>query len=195
MEQTWNWSVVLPPGWASVPTDAEGGRRKIKAVLDRALAQQPRDSVAVARRAIEAELAERLGVARQAGAQAVHVQVETTGGAPVSSCLTGVVLTLIEDTSAQEAVLQRLFGAESDVEELSSVELAGLPTLRRQRRRVAPLAPGAPDVVETAVDFVVDLPDSDDVLALTFSTQTDELREPLIALFDAMAGTLDVSRA
>ena len=47
---------------------------------------------------------------------------------------------------------------------------------------------------EQVQDVVVDLPDSDDLLVLTFTTQSDGLRVPLMELFEAMAGTLVVER-
>lgn len=192
-ETAWTWSLVLPPGWATLPTEAQAGRRRIRSLLDRALAHQPRDSVATARRAIEVELEQRLSLAAEVGAEAVHALVETTGGLPVTSALVGVVLTLLDDKGLDLPALSRVFGAEGEVQELRQVDLGGLSAIRRQRRRSVPLGTGGQYAMETAVDFVVDLPGGDDILALAFTTFTDAVSEALVELFDAMAGTLVIS--
>lgn len=113
-------------------------------------------------------------------------------GLPVSAALTVARLAL-PSADAASALHPLLAGGEHVVES-GRAQLAGLPAMRRRRRWIGPVldGEGAPQVPQTAVDYVVALPDDDDLLVLSFSTLSEPVVEQLVAVFDAVAGTLQL---
>lgn len=87
-----------------------------------------------------------------------------------------------------------MFGDSEGVVTSTTARLADLPALRRHRRVLMQPDEGSParePVWRTHVDWVVQLPDAD-YLVLAFSTQTDPVAAELTALFDAIAGSLQL---
>jgi hypothetical protein len=77
------------------------------------------------------------------------------------------------------------------VRELTVVEVAGEPALRRLSTREEPV-PAAGDLpagtlVVTQLEYAVPLPGTDSLLLLAFSTPVEALAEPLVTLFDVIA--------
>lgn len=186
----WDWELLLPPGWVRLPTDAQQARRAVTALLDRRLAHLPRDAVAAGRRTLERELRARLAEARDAGAGDVFAQVDLVAGVPVSAGLTVARLAAPAEDGALLAGLVSVLGRSTDVVQRSAEQCAGRPALRRRRRFVRAVEDGLPALPQTGVDWVVSLPDSPDVLVLSFATASDPVADELVALFDAVACSL-----
>lgn len=113
-------------------------------------------------------------------------------GLPVSAGLTMARLVVPADDAALLPGLASVLGASGDVLESSVEQCGGQPALRRRRRSVRALEDGGVPLPQTSVDWVVSLPDSDDVLVLAFATVTDPVVEELVALIDAVALTLQL---
>lgn len=191
----WDWVLLLPPGWARLPTAAPQARRAVTGLLDRRLRHLPRDEIAQVRRALERELRTSLSEARAAGASDVYMQVDLISGMPVSAALTVARIEVAADEQTLLEGLTRVLGASGDVVESGSGTAGGLPALRRRRHFQRPLAAGLEPTAQTAVDWLVSLPGANDVLVLSFVTSTAPVADELVVLFDAVARSLEVVRA
>lgn len=189
----WDWVLLLPPGWVRMPTAAAAGRRAVAAMLDRRLRHLPRDQIAGGRRRLEQELRQQLAAARASGASEVYAQVDLVHGMPVSAGLTVGRLQVGGDDESLMKGLTALLGAAGDVVACEPATVGGVPALRRRRRFLRAVADGTPALPQTAVDWVVPLPDSDDVLVLAFATSTEQIADALVALFDAIAMSLELT--
>lgn len=185
-----DWTVLLPSGWATFPTDPEKARAAIRRTTDRMMQGRARDELVQARIDAERTLGELVERARRSGAAAVHLLVDPVRDVPVSASL---VVSELSVTSERELAAQiaRVLGQASGVVENDRVELAGLPALRRRRRTRAARDDRFPDaeVWETCLDVVVET-GPDELLVLTFATMTDQVADELVVLFDAIAGSL-----
>jgi hypothetical protein len=188
----WRWTLLLPPGWVRLPTGAAEGRRAVTALLDRRLQHVPRDAVAQSRRAMQAELHRVLEEARQAGASEVYSQMDLVHGLPVSAGLTVSRVQVPADREQVRTGLGGVLGTGEGVVESGGAEVNGLPALRRRRHLLREPAPGAAPQPHVAVDWVVPLPDGDDVLLLAFATSTTKVAEELVQLFDAIAQSIEL---
>lgn len=191
----WRGRLLLPPGWATLPTDdPQRSRQAVNRLLTRQLAHLPRDRTATARRVLTRELVEQLADARRAGASAVHTQVQLMRGLPVTAGLTVLALPAPAAESALLPLLARVFGDASGVLSTELTHLAELPAVRRHRRvEVAPVEGqrSQQPFWRTHLDWVVTLPDGD-YLVLAFSTSTDPVAGELVQLFDAIAASLEL---
>lgn len=190
----WDYVLLLPPGWVRLPTSATEGRRAVAALLDRRLRRLPRDEVATGRRIMERELRAQLSQARLAGASEVYAQVDLIRGMPVSAGLIVSRQSVRVRDDALVTGLGAVLGSSEGVVESGPVRLeSGLPALRRVRRFQHVVAEGTPPQEQTTVDWVVSLPDSDDLLVLAFATSTPQVADALVMLFDAVAQSLELS--
>jgi hypothetical protein len=188
----WQWELLVPPGWWRLPVEPAAARAAVRELLDRRLAGRPRDEVAPLRISLDRQLRAALRQARDAGAEQVWTQVELIRGLPVSAALTVARVPL--PSADVVAELHPLLAGGEHVVESGRAQLAGLPAMRRRRRWVGPVldAEDAPPVPHTAVDWVLALPDDDDLLVLSFSTLSEPVVEQLVAVFDAVAATLQL---
>ena len=189
----WDWVLLLPPGWVRLPTAAAEARRAVRSLVGRRLRHLPRDQIAAGRRVLERELRQQLAEARDAGASDVYAQVDLIRGMPVSAGLTVSLLQVAGDGDTLLRGLTAVLGAAGDVVESGTAAAGDLPALRRRRRFRRSLSDGAPALTHTAVDWVVSLPDGDDVLVLAFATATEQVADALVALFDAIAQSLEIA--
>ncbi|MCW2616595.1 MAG: hypothetical protein JWN08_3589 [Frankiales bacterium] len=191
----WRWHLLMPPGWVRLPADdAERWRRAVARLLDRRQSHLPRDQTATARRALTRELLGQLGDARRAGATEVHTLMELVRGLPVTAGLTVVPLPAEDGQRSLLTALQQVFADSDGRVATEAARIAGQPALRRHRRVLGPPAEGAPDGAQdwrTHLDWVVELPDGDH-LVLSFATRTGPIAAELVALFDAVAGSLQL---
>ena len=190
-----DWSVVLPSTWTTIPTEEQAARPVIKRLIDRSFDGHPRDQLAVHRARLDQTMRRQCAAAAEVGAAHVHALTEPVRGYPVSATLVGVALDLPPDGDLLDAVTEVLGSAEGSVS-ATETELNGLFALRRLRRVPSRLDddPTSPEVMTTHVEYVVGLPD-DSLLVLAFTTSTEPLQEALVALFDAIASTLQVTQA
>lgn len=183
------WQVLLPGGWTSLPTAQGEAPRAIRRTVDRVLRGKPRDELVGFRVEVERGLVELVDQAREQGASRVHLLLEPVAGVPVSASLVVAELTHTDDAALAEAVAVVLGGGEGVVH-TSQVVLGDRPALRRVRRTLESAAPEAVEPTwHTRVDYAVDTA-SGELLLLVFATSTDALATPLVAMFDAIAGTL-----
>ncbi|RBY96218.1 hypothetical protein DQ237_10150 [Blastococcus sp. TF02-8] len=188
----WRWTLLLPRGWVSLPTDAKAGAAAVRRLIDRRTAHLPRDEVAPARRRLTVELRGMLGEARDAGVEAVHAHLDLMRGLPVTATCS---VLLHKGAAADPRTLAQLAGAlgsADTVTELDVDSLAGLAAIRRRRRGVVTVDGAEASVPSTGLDWIVPLPDGEGVLAMSFSTVTEPVVEELVVLFDAIAGTLQL---
>lgn len=190
----WSWTLLLPPGWVSLPTEAKADAAAVRRLIDRRTAHLPRDEVAAARRRLTVELRGMLGQARDAGVEAVHAQLELMRGLPVTATCT---VTLLDGAASDPRTLAQLaagLGSAGTVTEHDVHALAGLPAIRRRRRGRVTADGSEGSVPSTGLDWIVPLPDGEGVLALSFTTVTEPVAEELVVLFDAIAGTLQLDQ-
>ncbi|MGZ4591013.1 MAG: hypothetical protein ACXV2I_09530, partial [Actinomycetes bacterium] len=186
------WSVLLPPGWTTLPTEPEAARAASKRLIDRMFEGKPRDELVTARIEIDTLLRRQVDQAREAGASFVHALTEPIRGVPVSATLIGVPVQVRTGDDLLDA-LTEVLGTADGVVESGEDTIGGTFALRRVRRRRGRLDEGVdgPEVTSTYVDYVVPL-SADRLLVLAFSTSTDQLRDELVVLFDAIASTLQL---
>lgn len=184
------WELMMPPGWWRLPTRADLARPAVQRLLDRTFRGRARDELIGLRIDLDRELTAAVRRAGEQGATTLYTLVEPIAGVPVSADL---VVTPIS-ASAGRDVTREVIAALSDdtgLIERGRVVVGDRPALRRLRRtREQVLVDGeTSERWQTTLDFVVDL-GPDDLLMLTFSTLTDQVRNELVLVFDAIASTL-----
>lgn len=191
----WRWTLLLPPNWVTLPVEPAAGRAAVKRLLDRQLAALPRDRVATVRRLLESELRNLLGQARDAGVSALHAHLALVRGLPVSASCTVRMLRGGVDDPRLVAEMADVLGADGTVVEIDVRPLAGLPAIRRRRHRAMPVEGTGRSTWTTGLDWVVPLPDGEGAVMLCFGTVTEPVADQLVELFDAMAGSLQLTPA
>ena len=185
------WQVLLPPGWTTIPTEAEAARAASKRLIDQAFAGKPRDELVHARIELDTLLRRQAAQAAEAGARYVHALTRPIRGLPVSATLITVPLTIQDDTSLLDT-LTDVLGASDGVEEVGETQVGQWFALRRVRRTRGRLddQQQGPEITSTHVEYVVALPD-DEMLVMAFTTSTEPVRRELVVLFDAIASSLE----
>ena len=184
------WSLMLPPGWWHVPLDERRGQ-SVTALLENRLASLPRDRVAPLRRELEGELSRLAERAAQNGATDLYLSVDLMCGLPVAaSCLVTVVPTGV-GAALPAAELAAMMGDQPD-DEVGVLEVAGAPAARVRRREPVTEADGfaTGELPVTRVQVYVPVPNKTETLLLSFSTPIDPIADAMVALFDAIAGSL-----
>lgn len=188
--QDWQWFLLLPPNWVSLPVEAEAGREAVRRLVDRQTSHLPRDRVATVRRRMQRDLRALLAEAREAGASSLHAHLGLIRGVPVSGTCAVAHLRGATDDPRLVAELALAFGRDDAVVEVDVRPLAGLPAVRRRRRGSMPVEGTGRPVPTTGLDWAVPLPDGGGALVLSFGTVTDPVADELVHLFDAIAGSL-----
>jgi hypothetical protein len=184
------WSLLLPPGWWHIPLDERRGQ-SVAALLDRQLASLPRDRVATLRRELEGELTRLVERAVANGAVEMYLNVDLMRGLPVAaSCLVTVVPTGAV-TALPAAELAGMM-AERPGDEVGVLEVAGAPAARVRRREPVTDADGLStgELAVTRLQVYVPVPNTAEMLLLSFSTPMDPIADAMVTLFDAIAGSL-----
>ncbi|KAA1421751.1 hypothetical protein F0U44_05630 [Nocardioides humilatus] len=183
------WRILMPQGWASIPT-GDGAAKVVERIVLRAVGHPHRDELIKIRIELDRQLRGLVTEARHQGAAYVHTIVDPMHGMPVSGSLVVVEVIGPTDDAILEQVRVVLGQGEGQIE-VSTEEVAGYAALRRVRRvlKPVPFDSLSEPVVNIHVDYVVDVGPGN-VLMLAFSTMSEDLATEMIALFDAMAGTL-----
>jgi hypothetical protein len=117
----------------------------------------------------------------------LYLSLTAVGGFPVACSLT---VTLVEEhpdrLGAHDVVLE--FVAATSSVESSSGELDGLPTGRRERRLPAKID-SQHSYDSIVVQHLLPIPGTTGFVLLDFSTPLVAVREPMIAIFDAIASS------
>jgi len=184
------WSLLLPPGWWHIPLD-ERRAQSVKALLDRQLASLPRDRVATLRRELDGELTRQVERAVANDAVELYLNVDLMRGLPVAaSCLVTVVR--VEFGTALPATeLAALMGDEPG-DQVGVLEVAGAQAARVRRREPVTDADGLStgELAVTRLQVYVPVPNTTEMLLLSFSTPMDPIADAMVTLFDAIAGSL-----
>lgn len=170
-----DFAVLLPPGWVRIPLDASADAR-MAAIVTAKVADLPAPQRDRVRQRLTTVLRDTLRSARNAGGIDVLISLGEIRGVPIAaSCLVtyldrGQAMSL----DALHAELSRDGGAPS------WTEIGGARALRHRHS----------DGEATLVDYFTAVPGRPGLLSLSFGTVVAPLAEPLVSLFDAIAGSL-----
>jgi hypothetical protein len=183
------WSVLLPPGWTTLPTEPEAARAAIKRLIDRFFEGKPRDELVHVRIQLDTALRHQVDRAREAGAAYVHSLTEPIHGMPVSAI--GVAVAVRTEDSLLDALTGVLGSAEGTVEsgEVTVDGRLALRRVRRERERLGGGTEGEP-VMTTSLDFVEPTA-VEEILVLSLTT-TNNLSSREVQ--GAPGRTLDLTR-
>ena len=207
-----DFAVLLPPGWTRIRLD--GREIPITAGLIAAkVAGLPPAEREQARRLLTRMLHDTLRRAREVGGTDVLISLAESHGVPIAaSCL----VTYLDrgDQAPLDGLLAEL-GAKGG--EVTAVEIAGSPAIRRRSAIATPMPPrprrapasgtagngamgngaagnGTGDEpvssAVTIVDYFLPVPGRPGVLALSFATPVEPLADALVLQFDAIAESL-----
>ncbi len=184
------WSLLLPPGWWHIPLDERRGQ-SVTALLDRQLASLPRDRVAALRRELDAELTRLVERAVANGAVEMYLNVDLMRGLPVAASCLATVVPVGFGTALPATELAALMGDRPD-DEVGVLEVAGAPAARVRRREPVGDEHGQStgELAVTRLQVYVPVPNAAQMLLLSFSTPIDPIADAMVALFDAIAGSL-----
>ena len=184
------WSLLLPPEWWHIPLD-ERRHQSIKALLDRRLASLPRDRVATLRRELERELTRLAERAVANDAVEMYLNVDLMRGLPVAASCLVTVVTVGFGTAMPATELAALMGDQPG-DEVGVLEVAGAPAARVRRREPVSEADGLStgELAVTRLQVYVPVPNTTEMLLLSFSTPMDPIADAMVTLFDAIAGSL-----
>lgn len=194
----WGYALLVPSLWTRLPVDPVGSRAVVRRLLDERFASLPRDAVARLRNQAERELRRSVEQAVDAGAVELWLHTGLVRGLTLAASLT---VTVVPGAGAEGLV--GLVGAPGG--DVVSTQLVPVPdgqAVRRLKRTAAGTDPEATRGVlrdalppATVVDWVHPVPESADLLLLTFATtHAEPVREALVALFDAVGASLVWSR-
>ncbi|MGH3773333.1 MAG: hypothetical protein ACRDRW_18380 [Pseudonocardiaceae bacterium] len=184
------WSLLLPPGWWHIPLYERRGQ-SITALLDHRLASLPRDRVAALRRELDGELTRQVERAVVSGAVEMYLSVDLMRGLPVAASCLVTVVPAGAATALPAAELAALLG-ERPGDEVGVLEVAGAPAARVRRREPVTEADGLStgELAVTRLQVYVPVPNTAEMVLLSFSTPMDPIADAMVALFDAIAGSL-----
>lgn len=184
------WSLLLPPGWWHIALDEHRGQ-SVKALLDRQLASLPRDRVATLRRDLDGELTRLVERAVANGAVEMYLNVDLMRGLPVAASCLVTVVPLGFGTALPATELADLLGDQPG-DEVGVLEVAGASAARVRRREEVTDEDGMTtgDLAVTRLQVYVPVPNTTEMLLLSFSTPMDPIADAMVGLFDAIAGSL-----
>jgi hypothetical protein len=170
-----DFTVLLPPGWVRIPLDGDEGAR-MSAIVTAKVADVPQPQREQVRQRLITVLRDTLRSARNVGGLDVLVSLGEVRGVPIAaSCL----VTYLE--RGGKVPLEGLHAELARDDGLVTwTEIAGSRAVRRRHA----------DASATMVDFFVPVPGRPGLLSLSFGTIIEPLAEPLVMLFDAIAGSL-----
>jgi hypothetical protein len=200
-----DYSLLLPPGWARLPT-GPAAAEAVTRLVNRRFQSLPADQRELLRRKVRREILGLLTSAEAAGGIEVHLLVDPVRGHAVSAaCLASYVTSSSPGRQLSAADLLPEISGEEPGATVTLAAVGGGDAVRRlyvteASPALATMDPAtAVNDVEsmhaalprtTHVDYVVPVPGSEGHLLLAFSTATGEVADELVLLFDAMTATL-----
>ena len=164
---------------------------RLRAIVDDALRQYPRDSTFAARAALTEQLAELVADARRNRALAVHVELAPLGGLPQGgSCVLSHIVAPVDDAVVAARQLAELQLARRPEAHVALATVADQPAVRvqaRGREDRADLTPGH------LVDVFVTLPDGSGFVLLAFAFRDTPVATAMVGLVDAIVDTISFS--
>jgi hypothetical protein len=178
--------LVTPAGWFDLDLDpVTGPGRRAKLVRRRVGGGRERAEL---RRQIQARLDDAAERAMASGARFASCYSEVFEGVQVAATLVGFVSRDIDHTALGDAV-DRLRRADPGAE-IELVDLPAGPAVRRLADVESPVEGSEHTKATVSVEYFVPMPEGGRTLLLAFSTPSLALRDALVELFDAIAGTL-----
>lgn len=181
---------MLPPGWWHIPLD-EHRAQSVKALLDRQLASLPRDRVATLRRELDGELTRLVERAVANGAVEMYLNLDLMRGLPVAASCLVTVVSVGFGTALPATELAELLGDQPG-DEVGVLDVAGVSAARVRRREATTDENGIStgELAVTRLQVYVPVPNTTEMLLLSFSTPMDPIADAMVTLFDAIAGSL-----
>ncbi|MEU6176398.1 hypothetical protein [Streptomyces coeruleorubidus] len=191
-----DYRLLLPTGWFRLRIDPEGRERSVDALLDRKF--EGTDDAPHIKRQLREELLAQATAAFQDGAIELYLSMQQAGPLTIPASLLVTLLPppsggLLPNTADLAASLAADKGAHVSIVELS----AGRAVRRRVTRGPSdrPVRDGVPVSADpvlpsVALDFQIPVPRTDAHLLLSFSTPLVQIADPMVELFDAVAGSL-----
>jgi hypothetical protein len=191
-----DFELIVPEGWAHVPTTPELSRVRAKTIDDivrQALPDTlPRDKAGPWRRILKRDLLDATDEAERQGARAVVLPVQEMHGMRLPGSLLLSVIEDSEDAQNPQAVLDSLL-ADAGPDGMA-LEIGGCPAVRISTVVASdPIKRKAPAVRVNYFVAAPDLPGTWGVLTYTVLTDGDVQAEPvqaIVLLFDAVVCTL-----
>ncbi|MEU9276010.1 hypothetical protein AB0D87_31455 [Streptomyces sp. NPDC048342] len=176
-----DYGLVVPDGWFRIPLEADGWKGSIKALADRVFDGQ--DDAVLLKREFSKALRARAEEGYENGGIELYISTTSVGPMPLSSSL---LVTVVPPGRGFR------LDARGRSQQITAVELpfAGPATMRRTR--TVPVADDSSgnQLPVTVVDYAVNVPGTEAVLLLTFSTSLDMFADALVDLFEAVAKSL-----
>lgn len=185
--------LLLPASWWTIDlTDDDGRRASIARLVEQQIGRG--DERAALRADTRKHLQSSADDAAGVGGRLMAISLMEAGGVPVPATMTlyrlpGADLTG-QGVTQLEAVM-RLGTEGSDSLGLADGPVG--PVLRRVRRRPGPKDLGAERLTMLTVDYWLDPEDGQGLVYLVFSSPIGQVEEPLLALFDAIMGSISPS--
>lgn len=189
-----DYTLIVPDGWFQIKLDPEFRDRGIIALAD----QQFRgiDNAPHLKEELMSRLQKRAKESFKAGGIELYISTMTAGPLPLASSL--LVTLLPPDRGPGATTPHDLVAGLTADDAGADVRVVALPAagqaVREHRREVA--VPGEQlgnTLPTTTVTYHVPVPATPAWLMLTFSTPMEPLVEPMVELFDTVAGTLQWS--
>lgn len=179
--------IVTPPGWVGIDLEAVEREPAVRRVVDERVASAP--ELAEHREELVDTVTRSARSARERGVVITAVMLTTDDdGAPIVASL-NVAGVSISDESARALL------AGPDRKGRERVRLRAGAALRVERDYKTKLYEAGDDVVTFSVQYFVPVPDRHTVVVVSFVSPTLSERASLEPLFDAIAGTLDISQS
>lgn len=171
-----DFTVLLPPGWIRLPLDGTETARAV-AIAAARTAELPQPEREQVRQRLLVLLRSALREARAAGGIDVLMSLAERQGIPLpASCLVSYL-----DQDGQRVPLDRLRDELArQGGDVSPAEIARGPAVRRRHA----------EEKMTRLDYFLPVPGRTGLLTLAFATPVEPLADPLVLLFDAIAGSL-----
>ncbi|MFJ8085070.1 hypothetical protein ACIQ6Y_31185 [Streptomyces sp. NPDC096205] len=189
-----DYHLLVPDGWFQISLDPHERDRSIMALAD--LQFRGIDNAPHLKQELMRDLQKKAKSAYGIGGTELYLSLLTVGPVPLSSSLLISVPAADEwpACSDPEELAEHLaersgHGRQGEVE-VRTLEAAGRAVRVRRRAAPDPETQMGNTVPTTTVTYYVPIPATERWLMLSFSTPVDPLADPMVELFDTVAGTL-----
>ncbi|MEU0045749.1 hypothetical protein [Streptomyces werraensis] len=167
-----DYELLLPDGWFRIGIDPASRERSVDALVDRRFGG--RDNAPHLKRRLRDDLLAQAATAYDLGGIELYLSMQQAGALTVPASL---LVTLLPP------------GGASGAADASVVELAAGTALRR-RGCTGAESKGGEALPSVTLDYQVPVPGTETHLLLTFSSPLVQIADAMVALFDAVAGSL-----
>ncbi|GAB3271600.1 hypothetical protein GCM10027456_59530 [Kineosporia babensis] len=187
------WSLMVPTTWSRIRL-ARDRQEQVAALIGRAFATVSRDQGAGLRREMERELLTLADQAHDRGAVEFYLLSDVMRGLPLAASCVVTVLPESLPANVDPEILARVLvqGPEAEPRTVS-IDGQDVPALKVSQVQYFPAEkPGEPQPRATVsgLDVYAPFPDRSQILLLSFRTPVDVVADPMLFLFEAIAGSL-----